>query len=176
MASEKKIQLTSHIIEKFNDSGAVGGKDSNIKVTTLSPSLVPLQAVHPQTNSLFLLTRGLQQLQPQMKPGFDLWERSMGASQKFLWNCCTSLAHLNAILLSEPIPWDGVHDDLIGQLWVTWPHLEPVKTIWLTWTGNGRGWFTHIKRMVKTTTQNHHGQFPTESIYYALKNVNGTHL
>lgn len=42
------IQLMSHIIKKFNDSGTVGCKDSNIKITTLSLSLVPLQAVYPQ--------------------------------------------------------------------------------------------------------------------------------
>ena len=29
---KKKIQLTSHVIEKVNDSGTVGGKDSNICV------------------------------------------------------------------------------------------------------------------------------------------------
>ena len=80
----KTIQLTSHIIKKFNDSGAAGCKDSHAKIITLSLSLVPLLAVHPQTNSLFLLTRGLQQPQPHMKLGFDLWERNMGASQKFL--------------------------------------------------------------------------------------------
>lgn len=116
---QKKKYNLHHIIEKFNDSGAVGGKDSNIKSQLCLHLLFHFKlSIRRQILSSYL-TQVFSSFSPDRAKVWFMGKEHGGIS-KFLWNCCTSLAHLNAILLPEPIPWDGVHDDLIGQLWV--PH------------------------------------------------------